>query len=159
MGGRGATGRAPKRIRPASVGRRPPSIALAGGLGLLGLLLTIGIMAVLSTRSVSGTDDATDLLEGRLPAELTTTTADTTTADPTTAPGAPLDPAAAVVCEANRDVLETAVRAHELTNGAPPPDQQVLVAAGLLEEPVTTHELVAGAGGVTVAGIGECAGR
>ncbi len=126
---------------------------------MLGLLLTIGILAVLSTRSVSGTDDATDLLEGRLPAELTTTTADPTTADPTTAPGAPLDPAAAVVCEANRDVLETAVRAHELTNGAPPPDQQVLVAAGLLEEPVTTHELVAGAGGVTVAGVGECAGR
>ena len=126
---------------------------------MLGLLLTIGILAVLSTRSVSGTDDATDLLSGRLPTELTTTTAAPTPAAPTTAAGAPMDPAAAVVCETNRDVLETAVQAHELTNGAPPADQQVLVAAGLLEAPVTTHELVAGPGGVTVAGIGECAGR
>ena len=88
-----------------------------------------------------------------------TPTAAPTTASPTTAAPATADPAGAVRCDTNRDVLEIAVRAHELTTGAPPANQQELVAAGLLEGPVTTHELRPGPDGVEIVGVGGCADR
>jgi hypothetical protein len=156
-GGAGGTGSSgAKRIKPASVGRRAPSIALVGGLGLLGLLITVAIMALLANRVLSGTDDAADVLTGQLPAELTTTTA----------PGAEgggglpaiADPAQIATCQANRATLEVASQVYEITTGAPPADQQALVDEGLLEEPISTHELTAGPSGVQVTGVGKCAG-
>lgn len=122
-------------------------------------------MAVLSTRAVSGTDDATDLLDGRLPAELTTTTAAPTTvpvtgpAEPAEPAGAPVDPAVAAVCDTNRAALGAAVEAHQLAAGAPPANQQELVADGLLDGPVATHELRPGPNGVEIVGVGGCADR
>ena len=161
--GAGSGGTGGKRIRPASTGRRAPSIAIVGGFGLLGLLLTIAILALLANRVLSGTDDAADVLTGSLPPELTTTTVP----GATTAPGgegegrglpAIADPAQIATCQVNRSTLDVASQAYEITTGAPPADQQALVDEGLLAEPIPTHELAAGPSGVQITGVGECAG-
>ena len=161
--GSGSGGTGAKRIRPASTGRRAPSMAIVGGFGLLGLLLTIAILALLANRVLSGTDDAADVLTGSLPPELTTTTVP----GATTAPGgegeggglpAIADPAQIATCQVNRSTLDVASQAYEITTGAPPADQQALVDEGLLAEPIPTHELAAGPSGVQITGVGECAG-
>ena len=161
--GTGSGSSGAKRIKPASVGRRAPSIALVGGLGLLGLLITIAIMALLANRVLSGTDDAADVLTDQLPAELTTTTA----AGATTTPGAEggggglpaiADPAQVAACQVDRSTLDVASQAYEITTGAPPADQQALVDEGFLKEPIATQELTSGPSGVQITGVGECAG-
>ena len=161
--GAGSGGTGAKRIRPASTGRRAPSVAIVGGFGLLGLLLTIAILALLANRVLSGTDDAADVLTGSLPPELTTTTVP----GATTAPGgegeggglpAIADPAQIATCQVNRSTLDVASQVYEITTGAPPADQQALVDEGLLAEPIPTHELAAGPSGVQITGVGECAG-
>lgn len=155
-GGSGA-----KRIRPASVGRRAPSIGLVGGFGLLGLLITIAIMAVLANRVLSGTEGAAKVVTGSLPAEITPSTVP----GATTVPGAEggglpaiSDSADAAACGANRSTLELAAQAYELTTGTPPVDQQALVSAGLLDEPLSSFSLAGGPDGVQITGEGDCAG-
>ena len=153
-----------RRIKPASVtGRRPPSIAIIGGLGLLGLLITIAIMAILSNRVLSGTTDAGDVLNGTVPPELTTATsappdpgAPTTSA--ATGPKGLTDAATAAACQVDHDTLDTAIQAYELMTGAPPTDQDALVAAGVLAEPVAGFTVTLGISGVEITGVGDCEG-
>ena len=45
-------------------------MAMVGGFGLLGLLITIAILALLANRVLSGTDDAADVRTGWLPPEI-----------------------------------------------------------------------------------------
>ncbi len=127
-------------------------MAIVGGFGLLGLLITIAILAMLANRVLSGTDDAADVLTGSVPPELTTSStaaADCPAAPPTSAStggGLPAigDAADAATCQVNRATLETAAQVYEITTGAPPADQQAMVDAGILEEPVPTHTVALG---------------
>lgn len=157
-----------------------------GGLGLLGLLVTIAIMALLANRVLSGTSDANDVvtdagggLEVTLPPELTTPSAapadpanpadPADPAVPTTVAPAPVggvggrpavgDTADAALCQTNRATLETAIQAFELITGAPPVDQQALVDGDILREPIQGYELSSGPNGGQVTGTGACAGR
>ena len=137
-------------------------MAIIGGLGLLGLLVAIAIMAVLSNRVLSGTSDANDVLQGTLPPELTTSPAGPVDPGaPTTAAGGLsgiTDPATAAACQADRATLQTAIQAFELTTGAPPADQGELAAAGILAEPLSTFTVAPGPSGVELTGVGDCAG-
>ena len=140
-------------------------MAMVGGFGLLGLLITIAILALLANRVLSGTDDAADVLTGSLPPELTTSSIAPTdpAAPPTSAStggGLPAigDAADAATCQVNRATLETAAQVYEITTGAPPADQQAMVDAGILEEPVPTHTVALGPAGVEITGVGDCVG-
>jgi hypothetical protein len=159
----GTGGSGAKRIKPASVGRRAPSTALVGGLGLLGLLITVAIMALLANRVLSGTDDAADVLTDQLPAELTTTIAPGATTTPGAEGGGGLpaiaDPAQIAACQVDRSTLEVASQVYEITTGAPPADQQALVDEGFLKAPIATQELTVGPSGVQITGLGECSGQ
>lgn len=144
-------------------------MALVGGLGLLGLLITIAILALLANRVLSGTDDAAEVLTDDLPAELSSTTVpgSTDATASTEVPGGEAggalngltDPAAAAACQVNRNTLELAAQAYEIASGSPPPDQQALVDAGYLAEVLATHELGPGPAGVQITGVGDCAGQ
>lgn len=130
---------------------------------MLGLLITIAIMAILSNRVLSGTSDAGDVLNGKVPPELTTaTSASPDPAAPTaTAAGGPsglTDAAKVAACQADRDTLETAIQAFEVMTGAPPTDQDALVAAGVLAEPVPNFTVTLGTSGEQVSGEGICVG-
>lgn len=83
--------------------------------GLLGLLLTLAILGLLGARVLSSVD------EPAAPAA-------------TMAPGA--GTSATVRCELARTTLTSALEAYRVRNGSPAPDQQALVADGLLAEPV-----------------------
>jgi hypothetical protein len=167
----GSTGPAgsAKRIKPASVsGRRPPSVAILGGLGLLGLLITIAILALLTNRVLSGTSDAD------VPIDPARTIPSTIVIDD--APGTETPPGAdqgdsgggglpaggnanPAACQTTRATLEVAAQAYELMNGAPPVDQQALVDSGVLVEPSPDFELTSGPGGVQITGVGACEGQ
>ncbi len=147
-------------------GRRAPSMAIMGGLGLLGLLLTVAIMAVLVNRVLSDTSDPSDgdPRQGlAVPTTVAPGAASSTGVAPEAGGGVALpgatDDLNAAACQVNRSTLEVAAQAHELQTGAPPADQQALVDAGALLEPIPGFELTGGPDGVQVTGVGECAGQ
>jgi hypothetical protein len=132
----------PRRFR-SRPGRRVSGRAVLGGLGLLGLLLTVGILGLLGARVLSSVDE-------RSAPDLTVPGADPSGSDPATA----ADPAR---CAADRRSVEAAVQAYTIQNGAPPTDLGEVVAAGLLAEPVTSFEYRPGASPELI-GVEACAG-
>lgn len=148
------------------MGRRAPSFALVGGLGLLGLLITVAIMAILANRVLSGTDDAADVIGGSLPAELTTTVPGQTAVPGQGSEGGDGggglssigESSNATVCQVNRGVLEVAAQAYEISYGSAPVDQQQLLDSGMLSEPVPNFTVSSSASGVVITGEGICEG-
>lgn len=135
--GSGSTGAA-GRTRPS--GPKPvrgPSGNAMGwmrGLGLLSVLLTVGIMALLSWRILSDTGGGdVDVVRDPGPAAAATVPE---VVDPTggaqLGEGGSTDQAAAAACEMNRRTVETAAEAYAITNGSAPANLEELVASGLL---------------------------
>lgn len=155
-------------------------MALVGGLGLLGLLITVAIMALLAGRVMSsvqdspGIDSVTPASES-MPTDPTVdnpTGTDPTGTDPgatdsttlTTPPPAggsdgAIGSAEATTCSTNRATLETAAQASHAMNGVPPSDQQQLVSEGLLAAPIPDFVLSVDQGQTQVVGQGACVGR
>ncbi len=106
--------------------------------GLLGLLLTIGILGLLATRVLGSVDPA---------------------AGEVAVPGASeQEVASSVACDADRAAVELALRTYTLQVGSPPPDEAAMAEAGLLPDPVDTFEYRPGEPDPVV-GVGSCAGR
>jgi hypothetical protein len=131
---------------------------LGGGLvraaGLLGVLLTIALLAVLGARVLSGlgaTGDGARGLVGGVPVP---------PAPDGVMPGPGAGPAGAsqVACDLERSAVDAAVTAFMATRGRPPADAGELVAAGLLDGPPARHTVRVEGGAVTVDGTGDCAG-
>ena len=135
---------------------------------ILGLLLTLGIMAFLAMKvldGVSGSSKSDEATTGSVLAELTTTvpgadpaatpTPGATTPGATGATGA----ANAAACTANARTIQTAAEAYDAINGAYPPDLQTLIDSGLLQPkgPIP-FELHVQDGSVVLTGTGTCAG-
>ncbi|HPU38706.1 MAG TPA: hypothetical protein PLS63_03975 [Microthrixaceae bacterium] len=138
---------------------------------ILGLLLTLGIMAILGMKvldGVSGSSSKDDATTGSVLAELTTTVPGSDPTAPTTAaPGAPgtggpagaTSAASAAACKANARTIETAAEAYNAMNGSYPSDVQTLIDAGLLQpKGPLPFELHVQDGAVLVTGTGTCAG-
>ena len=125
---------------------------MLGLLGLAGLLVTLGLTAVMGARVLS------DLGDGSGGA---TTGAGVTSSSAVGAGGDPGAPAGAPGAgrATDRDTLATAVEAYRVLHGSPPPDVAALVASGLLVSPIDTFELQVGGTEVTLVGRGACAGR
>lgn len=148
--------RGPKPIR----GPRFSGSPLIAGLGLLGLLLTVAIMALLAVRVLDGTQAGINksgssvLPGGLIPGE--------------TLPGGTesgggvgvIDGVKAGRCVANRDMIEGLVEAYSVMNGHEPVSLQDLVDADMLKADDGSFKLEPNAdGGVAVIGVGECAGQ
>lgn len=136
--------------------------------GLLGVVLTLGIMVLLVIRVLDGVGGSAEVDAPHLDGLVTTVPAPGPTAPGATAPtgpatpspSAPTDAAAAAACGADRQTVETAAEAYHVLNGAYPPDVQTLVDAGLVsfDGPVDMELRVEG-DAVVVVGAGPCAGR
>ncbi len=127
--------------------------SLFGVLGLLILLLTIGIMAVIGGRVLSGVSDSTSVPVGlteQLPPP------DTAVPDESGTGPSAVDMARDAACATDRATLETALAAYEVISGAPASEQQDLVDAGLLGQPIASQKLSIVDGIPVVEGIGEC---
>lgn len=98
--------------------------------GILGLLLTVGLMALLAVRVLDSTDPVPDL---------------------------PGPDAGAAECETERATIEIGVQAYELTTGNRPADIQALVDFGVLSGSADEYSHQLGANGEVVA-TGGCAG-
>jgi hypothetical protein len=151
---------------PGSVGRPQVSSryrehvnarAWLSGLGFLSVLAAIALLAVLGARVLDDTDEVrTSPVDAAR--ELDAAAGDD-------GPGAPAGgvvlPGSGVAgqaqCDTNRTMLERAAQVHLLTRGGPPADQQALVDAGLLAEPVPTHTLTVVGDEAVIAGTGACA--
>lgn len=125
------------------------------GLGLLSVLVTIAIMALLSWRILSDTDgDDVDVVRDPGPAS--------TAAPVDPAGGAQLgeggstDRAAAAACEVNRRTVETAAEAYAITNGSPPANLEQLIDSGLLVPDTELQVEITPTG--EVVSTGACAG-
>lgn len=146
---------------------------------ILGLLLTLAIMAFLSMKvldGVNGTSKTDDNTTASVLAELTTTVPSsvpgsvpgaapvtpTTAGSPGGATGGPAGATGAAktaACVANARTIETAAEAYNAMNGSYPPDVQTLVDAGLLQSKgPLPFELHVADGAVVVTGTGACAG-
>jgi len=117
-----------------------------GVFGLLSVLLTIGILGILGARVVSSLNDK----DGIAGVSAGGVSGDTTATDDVAAAGG-------ASCAIERRTLETAVQAYRATNGGAPADQAAIVAAGILDAPVTSFEYRPGAP-EELTGLGECAG-
>lgn len=145
--------------------------------GLLGILLTVGIMAFLSIQVLGGiggggrsddaaVSDALKDLHGAVPTDPPVTAvpgAPPTTVDGGSAQvgsGGPLDAALEARCAADRRTVALAASAYETMNGSYPPDVDTLVAAGLVtsDHPLEVVMHVEGTT-MSVVGTGRCAGR
>lgn len=157
--------RTPKNLRTTAGPRFNGRGALAV-FGILGLLLTIGIMAFLAVKVLDGAsnanggtesdraenDEATDPVTPGLPA---------VPAAPGVPGGAEIDPnnpsdaARAASCRAESVTIKTAATTFELLQGRPPTSVDELVAAGYLtpEEDGFSHALSAGG---AVVPTGDC---
>lgn len=152
----------PLPYRPVASSRGPrfSGRSIVGGLGLLTVLLTVAILAVLGakvmgsvgTSAESAPDVAADVTVGADPAA--------PGSDPAPA-GAGTNPstgaATSARCAAERATLETASDAYLALLGAPPSDQRALVDEGLLRESIETYSLTVVDGSAVILGVGECA--
>lgn len=131
--------------------------------GLLSILVTVAIMAVLSVKMLSGMDNTAAVAGlGTLATTVPGGPAAATSAPPAASPGpAALDAsgAAAAVCGADRGTLETAVEAYKVLHGSVPPDMSALTADGLLSDPVTSFDYRVVDGEAVLEGRGNCVGR
>lgn len=138
-------------------------------LGLLGLLITVAIMAILSGRVMGDLGGGDRSVDDALHLSSTTTTpgappvtsADPGAAGPGSAGTGPVAAGEAQACATNIRTVETAAQAYEAMNGSYPPDVATLIGAGLLvppERPLNV-ELHVVAGTPEVVGTGPCASR
>lgn len=138
--------------------RRSSGRTVRGGFGLLALVVTLGIMAILAGRvldssPVTSSDDAP--VPGDVGRTAQSAPDDTASSNPSPMAGA--DAAQLAACEADRSVLELASAAYATRFGGPPSDQAALVDAGLLGAEVATHRLEVSSAGAVVVGVGDCA--
>ena len=129
--------------------------AWLSGLGFLSVLAAIAILAVLGARVLGDTDEVRTS-----PVDAARQLDEATDEGGASEGGVvlPGDGAAGqALCDTNRVALETAAQAHLLTRDGPPPDQQALVDAGFLAEPLGTHSLSVVEGEVVITGTGACA--
>ncbi len=133
--------------------------------GLLGILVTVGIMVFLVVQVLDGTGKVSpgvDLGAG--------SGTETTVAGATTPPGAPTDPAqpsattpidaaARQRCLSDQATVRLAAYSYNAMNGAYPPDVQTLVTEGLLvPDGELNFELQVQGDTLAVVGTGPCAG-
>ena len=156
------TYRTPRHLRTSS-GPRFSGRGVLAVFGLLGVLLTVGIMVFLFMKVLDGTD-AGGVDTGQPGAD--SPDAPGLPAVPL-APGVPdgaqpgtggaTDAAAEAACDQERANIELAIESYTVLHGDPPGSLQVLVDDGLLEPPEggLSHEL---SGDGTVVGTGGCAG-
>lgn len=135
--------------------------AWLSGLGFLSILAAIAILAVLGARVL---DDTDEVRSSPIDAARELDEAAGATPPPQGGGG---DGGGAVVpgrsaadvarCETNRQTVELAANAFEVTTGAPPADVAALVVAGFLAEPPDTHAIEIVDGSAVVEGVGTCA--
>lgn len=129
--------------------------------GILGLLLTLGIMAFLAVQVLDGVSTTSSSGSSDLGADDITPTTVAPDSSTEQAPAtAPTEAADATACRVTLRTVETAAEAYNAMNGSYPPDVQTLVTAGLLasDEPIDAELRVEG-GALVVTGAGRCAGR
>ena len=146
---------APYRGVASSRGPRFSGRSVVGGLGLLALLLTIGIMAVLVGKVISGVSDRTSVPGGQtepLPRPDKAVPDESETGAGLSA----VDMARDVASAADRATLETALAAYEVISGVAATDQQELVDAGLLGQPIASQNVTIVDGTLVIEGIGDC---
>jgi hypothetical protein len=134
------TYRTPKNLR-TSAGPRFSGRGVLAVFGILGMLLTIAIMAFLAVKvldGVSGQGDGGNDNAAQID------------------PSGSTDAARAAECEAERAMIETAAAAFELLHGRPPSSVDEIVAEGYLrpDDGGFSHELSADG---AVVGTGDCA--
>ena len=147
----------PKGPRPVR-GPKGNAMGWLRGLGLLSILLTIGIMALLSWRVLSDTggDDDVAIVRGTTPSTVPGAPATDPGAGAQLGEGGSTDQASAAACEVDRATVETAAMAYEVGAGAPPADLQTLVDAGYLKPGLDLQVEITADG--TVVSTGTCAG-
>lgn len=118
---------------PRARGPRISARGLIWAGGLLGVLMTIGILGLVGTRVLQSLDDRS-------------------AAVPTGGAAG-----AAVECELARSTLASALEAYRIQTGQPAADQQALIDAGLLSEPVEQY-VYDPAAPEPVRAVGDCAG-
>lgn len=143
-------------------GPRFPARALLAVFGILGLVLTLGIMAILGSRIVDSMSDDSpgSVADQVLPSDLAP---DEPGGSGGTAPLRGIDASSQASCAVNKATIETAAQAHNLTVGSWPADLQALFDSGMLDpgfaaEASATFTVSPGGNGVVVEGIGGCAG-
>ncbi|UDY37817.1 hypothetical protein [Dermatobacter hominis] len=123
--------------------------------GLLGVLVTVGIMAFLAVQVLDGVGGSDDADVGASLGDPAGGPASTVALDPT----APSDGAAAAACATTKDTLETAAEAYRSVNGSYPPDLAALVSSGMVDtDGRIDFELRVEGDTLVVTGTGSCAG-
>lgn len=148
-GGGTSTYRTPKHLR-TSGGPRLRGRGVLAVFGLLGMLLTVGIMVFLFLRVLDGLSADDDPAVPAVPAI------------PAIPGGAGLDPqgatasADAAACSQELETIRVAVQTYEVLHGGAPGSLAELIAQGFLVEPTEgfSHEI---AGDGTIEPIGSCA--
>lgn len=133
--------------------------------GLLGVLVTIGIMAFLAVQVLdgmggssddAGSDDVVVLPGGAVIGADPTGGAAGEPAQP--GAGSATDAARASACATDKATIATAAEAYQVMNGAYPPDVATLVAEGLVQsDHPLEFELQVHDGVLAVVGTGACA--
>lgn len=159
------TYRTPKNLR-ASTGPPFGGRGVLAVFGLLGVLLTIGIMVLLFVKVIDGAsgngdDNASDAPTTDVPAP-TDGSEEAVPGVPGLPGGAQIDPSAptdaarAAECETERATIEMAVAAYEILKGTNATSVDELIAEGLLVPPDGGFSQELSADG-TVVGTGDCA--
>ena len=157
-GGRSVRSTSPRGPKPIR-GPRFSGSPLIAGLGLLGLLVTIAIMALLAVRVLDGMNSAAEkvnsptvpgVVGGLVPGEPLPDGAEASGGNAT-------DAARAATCAASKAVIETAVETYSTIEGSQPTSIDDLVSTGFMQTNDGNFKLEpAPDGTVKVVGIGEC---
>ena len=144
--------RTPKHLRTTS-GPRFSGRGVFAVFGLLGIVLTLGIMAFLAVKVLDATPGTGSGLSGTQVGPEAPDVPDGSVGDP----GASTDAAAAAACQGERSTIEVVIQGYEVLHGSPPANLEALISEGLLDPPEEglSFEL---SGGGTLTGVGSCAG-
>lgn len=153
VGAAGGSGTPARHKGPRPVrGPKGNGMGWLRGLGLLSVLLTIGIMALLSWRILSDTGGGdVAVVRGNPPSDVSVAP----DAGVQLGEGGSTDQASAAACEVDRVTVRTAALAYEMTTGAPPADLEDLVESGFLKPDLPLQVEIAPDG--TVVSTGTCA--
>lgn len=152
---RSSAPRGPKPIR----GPRFSASPLIAGLGLLGLLVTVAIMALLAVRVLDGMNSTAKKVNSpTLPGPGGALVPVEPVPDGGQASGGNVtDAARAATCAASKSVIETAVETYSTIEGSQPATIDDLVSTGFLQSNDGTFKLEpAPSGTVAVVGVGVC---
>ncbi|HTN99039.1 MAG TPA: hypothetical protein VL068_00065 [Microthrixaceae bacterium] len=151
-GGGGSTGAGPSDLpyRPVKLVRGPrfSGTQMIGGLGLIGFLITILIMALMGGKVLDGVSSS-----GKTQGSVI---------DPVTQEieggkvESNVDSSRIAKCATNQRTVEIAAQAYELATGHPPADQQALVDEGYLREISPGHSIKVENGESVVVPIPPC---